>query len=213
MPKKLLTNNEIYEILKERIVQLEYSPGEILNENDIASEFELSRTPVRKIFDKLKTNKLLIIIPRYGAQVAPIDFNYMKSVFEVVRQIEAFAARLAAERISEKELNELENIIDRLKNYNIEEDYKQIILDDGNFHRIIFDSCHNPCLSDILHNLHMHTERLWFYVQKNITEIDLFIVTLSNILSALKARDGGQAEYYAREHTDMFVEKIKEKLL
>lgn len=213
MPKKILSNSEIYEVLKERIIQLEYDPGEILNENDIANEFELSRTPVRKIFEQLKTSRLLNIIPRYGAQVAPIDFNYMKSVFEVVREIEAYAARLATKRITENDLEELVYIIDRLKEYSIEEDYKKIILDDGNFHKIIFDSCGNPCLSDILHGLHMHTERLWFYVQKNITEKDLFIDTLSNVLNALKARDPEKAHYYAQEHTDMFVEKIKEKLL
>ncbi|KUO51045.1 MAG: GntR family transcriptional regulator [Desulfitibacter sp. BRH_c19] len=213
MLKKILSNNEIYKILKERIIQLEYDPGEILNENDIANEFELSRTPVRKIFEQLKTSKLLNIIPRYGAQVAPIDFNYMKSIFEVVREIEAYATGLAAERMTDSDLEALDYIIDRLTGYSIEEDYKQIILDDGNFHKIIFDSCDNPCLSDILHNLHMHTERLWFYVQKNITEKHLFIDTLTNILNALKARDSEMAVHYAKEHTDMFVEKIKEKLL
>ncbi|MEW6622154.1 MAG: GntR family transcriptional regulator [Bacillota bacterium] len=213
MSEKCFTNGEIYEVLKKRIVELEYAPGQILNENEIAAEFNLSRTPVRKIFEQLKNNRLLIIIPRYGAQVAPLDFKYIKSVFEVIREMEAHATRLAAERISDEHIRDLEAIIERLKGYNIDRDYKKIILDDGMFHKIIFDNCNNPCLSEILHNLHMHTERLWFYVQKNITEIDMFIDTLTNIACAIKNRDAALADRYAKEHTDLFVEKIKEKLL
>jgi DNA-binding FadR family transcriptional regulator len=72
MKEKTQTVEGVYEILKNRIISLEYSPGQILNEADIASEFDLSRTPVRKIFEQLKNKKLLNIIPRYGAQVAPI---------------------------------------------------------------------------------------------------------------------------------------------
>lgn len=213
MSERTLTNDEIYEMLKTRIIRLEYEPGEVLNEADIADEFNLSRTPVRKIFEQLKTNKLLNIIPRYGAQVAPIDFKYMKWVFEVIRELEAFATRLAAERMPNEKIAELEEIVARLKTYDIKKDYKDIILDDGKFHHIIFEGCDNPCLTEILHYLHLHTERLWFYVQENITEINLFISTLSNIVHALKSRDGDLADKYAKEHTDMFVETIKEKLL
>jgi DNA-binding GntR family transcriptional regulator len=213
MGEKQLTNLEIFEILKKRIIRLDYAPGEILNESDIAEEFKISRTPVRKIFDRLKSIKLLNIIPRYGAQVAPIDFKYMKMVFEVIRELDAYATKLAANRMSEESILELEEIIERIKGYNIYKDYQKLILDDGNFHHIIFRGCENPCLLEIIGNLHIHTERLWFYVQKDITEINLFIDTLSNILKALKARDADLAEKYAKEHTDMFVEKIKEKLL
>jgi DNA-binding GntR family transcriptional regulator len=104
-------SERLFEILKKRIVHLEYSPGQVLNEAEIASEFGLSRTPVRKAFEQLKNANLMEIIPRYGAQVAPIDFKYMKSVFEVDRQLEGFAAKLAVDRITNEKIAELEAII------------------------------------------------------------------------------------------------------
>ena len=208
-----IKSDQLYEILKNKIVHLEYNPGQVLNEADIASEFGLSRTPVRKAFEQLKNNNLLNIIPRYGVQVAPIDFKYMKSLFEVDRVLEGFAARLAADRITDEKIGDLEAIIERIKNYDIEKDYKQMIMEDEKFHETIFESCENPCLVEILYNLHMHTERLWFYVQKDITDINLFLDTLPKIVQALKEKDADRAEQEAIRHVDVFVEKIRQELL
>lgn len=204
---------EVFEILKRRIISLEYSPGQVLNEADIANEFDLSRTPVRKIFEQLKSKKLLNVIPRYGAQVASIDFRYMKSVFEVVRELEGYAIRMAVERITEEKITELEGIVERIKNYNIETDYKTIIMEDERFHEIVFKSSENPCLVEILFDLHMHTERLWFYSQQDLTSVSLFYETLSDIVEALKAKDTLRAEACAKKHMDDFVALIKRELL
>lgn len=208
-----IKSDRLYEILKKRIVELEYSPGQVLNEADIANEFGVSRTPVRKAFEQLKNAKLMDIIPRYGAQVAPIDFKYMKSLFEVDRELEGFAARLAANRITEEKLNILDEIIERIRNYDLETEYKEMILEDSMFHETIFTSCGNPCLVEILYDLHMHTERLWFYVQKDITDFNLFLDTLPQIVQALKERDAAKAEREAKRHIDVFVERIRQELL
>ncbi|MDD2497715.1 MAG: GntR family transcriptional regulator [Desulfitobacteriaceae bacterium] len=213
MVEKTKAVEEIFEILKKRIVYLDYDPGQVLNEADIANEFELSRTPVRKIFEQLKNKKLLNIIPRYGAQVAPIDFRYMKSVFEVVRELEGYATRMAAERISDEKIAELEAIVERIKNYDIHKDYKTIITEDENFHETVFKSCENPCLVDILSDLHLHTERLWVYSEHNLTDLALFYTTLSSIAEALKQRDIAKADACAKEHIDAFVRLIKRELL
>jgi len=208
-----IKSDRLYEILKKRIVQLEYSPGQVLNEADIANEFGVSRTPVRKAFEQLKNAKLMDIIPRYGAQVAPIEFKYMKSLFEVDRELEGFAARLAADRITEDKLKILDEIIERIKNYDIKTEYKKLIIEDSMFHETVFASCGNPCLVEILYDLHMHTERLWFYVQKDITDVNLFLDTLPEIAQALKERDAAKAEMEAKRHIDVFVERIRQELL
>ena len=122
---KKIGKDEIYEILKRKIIELDYEPGEVFNEVDIAEEFNISRTPIRKVFHQLSTDKLLNIIPRFGAQVAPIDFMYMKSVFEVTRVLDPFAARLAVDRITDEQIEGLEAIIDRLKTYDIDVDYQK----------------------------------------------------------------------------------------
>ncbi len=210
---KIINTDEIYDILKKRIINIEYEPGQVLNEEDIATEFKVSRTPIRKIFQQLNADKLINIIPRFGAQVTPIDFKYMKSVFEVTRQIDPFAARLAASRISKSQIEELEAIMERFHTYDLEKDYQKAINDDERFHDIIFLSSGNQCLGDVLKSLHLHTERLWHYSEQYIDSMDLFTDTLGKILNAIKEKNYEDTEKYAREHIDAFVEKIRQEML
>lgn len=210
---KSFKTDEIYEILKRRIINLEYEPGQILNEEDVAAEFNVSRTPVRKIFQQLSTDKLLNIIPRYGAQVTPIDFKHMKSVFEVTRQLDPFATKLAVERINTAQIEQLEEIMSRLNSYDIKKDYQKAILDDEVFHETILCSSGNQCLAELLTGLHLHTERLWHYSEQFFDDMGIFTITLGNVLKAIKEKDIDKAEIYAREHIDAFVEKIRKEML
>jgi len=212
MGKKLATE-EIYNILKDRIIRIEYEPGIILNELEIGKEFEISRTPIREIFQKLSNDKLLKIIPRYGAQVAHIDFKYMKSVFELTREFESMATKLCIDHISENDISKLEDIMEKLNNYSIEMDYQKAISEDEKFHKIIIRNSGNVCLEEILSNLHIHTERLWHYSEEHIDNMEIFTATLGSILEAIKDKDKGKAEKYARDHIDFFVEKVKKEML
>lgn len=204
---------EIYEVLKDRIIHLDYEPGQVLNEIDLADEFGISRTPIRRVFQMLMGDKLINIIPRFGAQVAPMDFRKMKSVFEVTRELDSFATRLAVERISEEKIVELEEILERLNNYDISTDYQQAIDDDERFHEIIYSSCDNPWLEEILARLHYQTERLWHYAENYFDEVELFTDTLGKILEAIKSGNVDDADKYTREHVDQFVMKIKKEML
>lgn len=213
MDQRKLDTDEIYEILKNRIIHLEYKPGLVLNETDIADEFNTSRTPIRSVFKRLEMDKLLNIVPRFGVQVTPIDFKQMKYVFEITRQLDPFATRLAAERMGYDKIKELEDIVLKLKSYDISKDYQKAINDDTRFHDIIFSSSGNPWLQEILTSLHYHTERLWHYCESYFDSIELFSDTLGSILDAIKRRDLDSVERYAREHIDEFVLKIKKELL
>lgn len=208
-----LETEDIYEIIKDRIIHLKYKPGQVLNEVDVANEFEISRTPIRRVFQMLQNDKLINIVPRYGAQVTPVDFKEMKAIFEITRELDPFAAKLATERITQDQIKELDEIMDRMSSYDIKKDYQKAINDDERFHRIIYLSCGNPWLSDILTSLHYHTERLWHYVEQHFDTMDLFTDSLGKLLNAIKEKDHEKAEIHAREHVDEFVLKIKSELL
>lgn len=205
--------NEIYKILKKRIINLDYEPGFILNESELADEFNISRAPVRSALRLLMIDKLVNIVPRFGAQVTAIDFKQMKFVFEITRVLDPFAARLAAERISDDSIKELEEIMERINSYEeISKDYQDAIVDDERFHNIVYSSCGNPWLKGILTELHYHTERLWHYCESFFDSTDLFSNTLDKVLKAMKEKDLDNAEKYSRDHIDDFVLKIKKEM-
>ena len=204
---------EAYEIIKNRIVRLEYSPGQVLNEADTAGEFSLSRTPVRNIFEQLKNKNLLNIIPRYGAQVMPVDLRYMKSVFEAVREQEVYATKLAVQRMAASEVAELAEMVARIKEYDQQTDYQTMLADDAKFHEIVILSCQNPCIIQQLFDLHLHTERFWHCYHSRLSNSRLFYDTLEGIVEAIKARDLERADFYAKAHIDAFVDTIRPELL
>ena len=70
MNKRGRTKEDIFNVLKDRIVTLQYEPGKILNEIELSEEFGVSRTPIRTVFQQLESIKLVDIVPRYGVQVA-----------------------------------------------------------------------------------------------------------------------------------------------
>lgn len=68
-------NDEIYDILEREIVSLHILPGEVLSENTLCKRFNLSRTPIRSILQRLQQNGFVQIVPYRGTIVTAIDFN------------------------------------------------------------------------------------------------------------------------------------------
>jgi DNA-binding GntR family transcriptional regulator len=62
-------NDTVYRKLKERIVFLDYEPGQALREKDLMQEFGVSRTPVREALIRLEVEGLVRIFPNQGGQL------------------------------------------------------------------------------------------------------------------------------------------------
>lgn len=95
-------------LLERQIVTGEIKPGEKLEELEIAARFDVSRTPVREALVMLEAINLVERRPRQGAVVKGITFTRLIQMVEVLAELDAFAGRLAAKRLKEKERKELE---------------------------------------------------------------------------------------------------------
>jgi len=67
-----------YEIIRDRIIFLDFKPGEVLNDKQLAEELEMSRTPVREAIILLAAVNMVIVRPQVGTFVAPIDVEWME---------------------------------------------------------------------------------------------------------------------------------------
>lgn len=204
--------SKIYNELRRRIIEFTYQPGSILNEVELAEEFGVSRSPIRTALQELERDDLLQIVPRYGAQVAPIDFRNLKGLFEVTKQLDPYATRLAVRRITPEQLAEMKEIIKHLEGFSTTDNYQDAITEDERFHEIIFEACDNKWLTDMVKHLHLHTERLWHYCNDYFDDMSIFTRTFKLIVQAMEAGDEDAAELYAREHIDDFLGRIREAL-
>lgn len=67
--------DDIYKILEDEIATLQVDPGEILSENLLCKRFQVSRTPVRSVLQRLEQNGFVHIIPHKGTIVTPINLD------------------------------------------------------------------------------------------------------------------------------------------
>ena len=90
--------NKLLKELRQRIVNHELPPGTRLREQDLATEFNVSRARIREAFGILEERGLIERIPNRGAIVTRLEADKIKELFEVREVLEAQMVRLATEK-------------------------------------------------------------------------------------------------------------------
>ena len=96
------------ERIRARIVAGEYAPGELIPETSLASEFNVSRTPVREALKELQIVGLVDIRPRVGTYVREATRREIVEMFQLKESLEGLAASLMARRGQVPELDALQ---------------------------------------------------------------------------------------------------------
>lgn len=139
----------VFESLREAIISGVLEPGERLMEIQLAEDMGVSRTPVREAIRKLELEGFVVMIPRKGAYVAGVSDKDVADVFEIRAALEGLAAALAAERITDEEIEQLERIVVMER----EPDLHHMIQSDIDFHALLYKASRNERLIQILENL------------------------------------------------------------
>src|SRR6202011_4463986 len=103
-----------YYAIREMIVSLEFRPGAVINERELMERLRIGRTPTREALRRLAQEKLVEVSPRRGMFVTSVEIRDLASLCEVRAVLESHAARLAAQRVTEPDREELAALIDAL---------------------------------------------------------------------------------------------------
>ncbi|MDO4517623.1 MAG: GntR family transcriptional regulator, partial [Bacillota bacterium] len=131
----------VYEELKMKILTGAIIPGMRMMEIELAEDMGVSRTPIREAIRKLEKEGLVTIEPRRGAYASQISTDDMVEILEVRQDLEGLAAGMAATRMNEAQLKELEEVSKLYNKAVVNGNMKSMIKYDTRFHRIIVDSC------------------------------------------------------------------------
>lgn len=148
----------VFESMREAILTGVLEPGERLMEIQLAEEMGVSRTPVREAIRKLELENFVVMIPRKGAYVAGVSHKDVADVFEIRSALEGLAAGLAAERVTDEELEEMEQALFYRANEG-EQSLEQIVKSDTDFHALVYKASRNERLIQILANLREQIQR------------------------------------------------------
>ena len=132
-------------------------PGDAIDEKELATQFGVSRTPVREALLQLKIQGMLNSMPRNGMTVAKMDVQELLAVWELLGEMEAIAARMACQRMTVQERAELARVHARALPVIEAEDAEGWRQANHDFHEILYKGCRNPYLHKELLSLRART--------------------------------------------------------
>lgn len=147
---------QAYDYLVDAILSNRLQPGEPIIETEIAIALKSSRTPVREALKALEAEGLVSHYPLKGTFVAEITPYDVEEIFNLRTMLEICALQLSFDKITNEELNEVENMFSVLNAESSNQDYHNA---DKRLHSIIVDKAGNMRLKQFLNILNVQIER------------------------------------------------------
>lgn len=192
----------VLDAIREAIINGSLKPRERLMEIQLAEELGVSRTPIREALRKLELEGFIVMLPRKGAYVADVSFKDIADVFEIRAALESLAAGLAAERITDEEMEEMERHLVEKADAIARHDMTQLVEVDTKFHELVYRASRNDRLSMIINNLREQIQR---YRSTSLAYPGRMKQSLEEhraIVEAIQSRDSQLARQLALEHIE-----------
>jgi len=201
---------QIYEHLSNSIIEGIIRPGEKLLENDLSSQFGISRSPLRECFRILEGEGLVVIHPRRGVFVREFKSKDIENVFQVRAALEGLAASVAVQNIGKKEIGMFGHLIVEMEKALDKNDIKSFLGYNYTFHSIFIKLANNEVLERTLKNLGKGIWlRIAFLYYKSPSGLYVSNRMHKGILKAFEEKDSLAAKKIVEEH----MEQAKEELI
>lgn len=202
----------VFNTLRQGILRGLLPPGLRLMEIQLAKQLGVSRTPVREAIRKLELEGLVVTIPRKGAEVAEITPKDLHDVLEVRCALEALSVELACQAITEDQLAELDQYVNKFKTLVPTGDINALAECDVAFHDVIINCTNNKRLIQLLNNLREQMYRYRLEYLKDDATHPLLIREHQEIITCLKNKDAAGAKSVISEHINQQYEDVIQSL-
>ncbi|HCU07531.1 MAG TPA: GntR family transcriptional regulator [Clostridiales bacterium] len=192
----------LFNQLRDDILQGKIGAGEKLTEQRICKEYNVSRTPVREAFQKLELDGLIQIIPNRGAFVIGLSRQDIEDMYELRKAYEAIAVRWAIERMTEQEFEELEEAYDIMEFYTQKGEAEKMLQINMHFHDLIYSATKNRMLQHVLTSYQIYTKNTKVsseYIRAYLEEV---LEEHRQIFLAFKAKDKEAATRASVRHME-----------
>jgi len=189
--------------------------GQKLNEAELAESFGMGRGPLREALRHLEGMRLVKRVPNAGARVVILDRKTMSDLYTVREALEGMACRLAATRMSQDEINQMSDLLDRHEEEIEQHDGKVYAQSEGDldFHYQILSGSRNAMLIDMLGSEQYQLLRMCRYqTSRKEQRTGPALQQHRQIVEALAQRDGELAEMLMRRHIQGAWRSISEML-
>jgi DNA-binding GntR family transcriptional regulator len=202
----------VYNVIRNRICLLEYEPGARLGEEELAREFGVSRTPIRRVLSRLESEGLLESRHGVGTFVTTVDFDSLMQVYALRMELAVLIGRLDPIPRSEEDLNRVRAILKKCDDLLEAPDSKAIALINMEFFQELAAMIGNQQLKEISERLYYLTHRIWLTSVPSLNLADEIIVfrrELADILAAMEIGDLESVGHIRRSHISMSVKRLQ----
>ncbi|MGB9866871.1 MAG: GntR family transcriptional regulator [Bacillota bacterium] len=205
LPGAQLLTDQAYQRIKKAILSLSLSPEQPLVETAIAQQLGVSKTPVRDALRRLEKEGLVVFYPYKGFYVAPISREDVREVYQLRGVLEGFAARVAAQSMSQDDLQALEQLLRQAEEALAQSKEAQCRELGKQFHRALVHAVRNRRLEAILGNLSDHEERFYNLLFGIPGRLQRSLAEHWEIFRLIQMGDGHKAEAAVHAHVDSFL--------
>ncbi len=213
-----------YEHIRSKVLAGRWPAGTYLSMKEVAKQIGMSYTPVREAVVQLESEGIVEAVERVGIRPKQITRQEMEQLFDVRLLVESGAAEFAAQRRSEKDVNEIHEVITASRNllnkmkqdvsdtvdvgtihrFMVGSDVEQWNEHNANFHKIVVRASGNPKLTQMIANLHLLSTflpgRAMLPGRDDLKQMELDLTFHTNIGTAVIEQDPQAASHWAREH-------------
>lgn len=208
-----VSNDALYRELRARIIHLELQPGERLTEQGLAAEFGLSRTPVRRVLDRLANDGLVTVSAGAGASVSTIEFHALREVWALRLRIADVVGDFVRLPASPAIVARLEACLAHLDEATTPE---QLAPRYDEYHEIVLDMLTNGPLRQIHDQLYAQTARAFVRMLPSLdfeTELEAIRSEVAFTIDACQQRSGQVLAEGRRRYMRELIERLNGVLM
>ncbi|WP_176083670.1 GntR family transcriptional regulator [Martelella sp. HB161492] len=190
----------VAEHLRNMIIKGDLAPNARIPVNELAAEFGVSQTPMREALKVLAEEHLIELLPNRGARVLPYTQREATELFQVIASLEALAAEITAARISDREMDGLQAMHDRMCSYFRAGDKEPYFDINSRIHDRVMTLSANEALIATHAKLLVRAARGRYMAILNADRWHEAVDEHEQLMSALRARDAARAAAIWRVH-------------
>jgi DNA-binding GntR family transcriptional regulator len=207
-------SSAVYERLRRDILNLDLAPGTLLDETEIASRFNLSRSPVREALIRLSAEGLVVILRNRSSIVAPFDIATVPSYIDAAGLLYRLTSRLAALNRTGPQLAKIRALQQEHLDASTRNDREQLVSLNREFHVAIADASGNPFFAHWTRSLLDQGQRI-LAIYLNDFDGQIPTGTLDEhvaLVRAIELRDADAAELAGSRDAQILTEQLRQRL-
>lgn len=212
MPRPVL-HGQVTQRLRQMLVEGQLEPGAKLNERELCEHLNVSRTPLREAIKSLAAEGLVELLPNRGAIALELGETDVLNTFEVMAGLEGLSGELAAQRVTDEELAEIQAMHFEMKAAYTRRDLSAYYRLNAAIHRAINSAAKNPVLTATYTQVNARLQALRFRSNQHGEKWARAMQEHDRMIEALQARDSAalRAELIAHlgHKRDVVIEQLR----